>query len=462
MIKSLRLRLFALVAAITLLVWAGAAIWTGMSARAEVERVLDRRLVEAARMVAALDVATRKTGDAPAPIHYSRDLSCQIWSLDGGLIGRSAGSPDAPLAGGKPGFTERVVGERRWRVFTHVDPDQGIRVMIGDNLAIRERLVRDLLLGLVLPAVAGLIALGVLLWLAVSRGLRPLGRITEAIATRSPESLAPLELEPVPSELSPLVRAMDTLLLELDTARQAERAFVANAAHELQTPLAGLKTQAEVARRASDPSMREHALERIIVSVDRTSCLVRQLLDLAAQERHESRAGTWVSVDEVIATIEQDYRLIAQRSGRQIVTACSRRCPEVALDEYALRLAIGNLVENALLHGAGNVRIECALDTDFELRVIDFGVGIPKEDQSRVRRRFERGRGVGTTGTGLGLPIVQMAIAAAGGILEFRTCQNGFAAVLRFPSPAFRVTAPRGTFSEMAPALSRRSRRRGR
>ncbi|ONF97122.1 Sensor protein QseC [Sphingomonas jeddahensis] len=377
----------------------------------------------------------------PLPIRYSRDLSCQIWSLDGGLIGRSAGTPDAPLAGGRPGFTERFVGERRWRVYTHVDPERGVRVMIGDNLAIRERLVRDLLLGLVLPAVAGLVALGVLLWLGVSRGLRPLGRIAEAIAARSPDSLAPLKVDPVPSELTPLVRAMDTLLIELDRARQAERAFVANAAHELQTPLAGLKTQAEVARRAIDPAMRDHALERIVASADRTSRLVRQLLDLAGQERHERRAGAWVSIDDAIAAIEQDYGLIAHRSGRRIATACSRPSLEVALDEDALRLALGNLVENAVLHGGpGDVRIECALDGDLELRVIDTGAGIPPEDEDRVRRRFERGRGARATGTGLGLPIAQMAIASAEGNLDFRTLRNGFAVVLRFPPARFRVT----------------------
>ncbi|MFP5455256.1 MAG: ATP-binding protein [Alphaproteobacteria bacterium] len=437
--RSLRARLFALVAAITLLVWAGAAAWTAISTRAEVEQVLDRRLVEAARMVAALDV----TSAAPTPritATYSRELSCQIWSLGGALIGQSAGAPDQPLAGNQPGFTERRIGERNWRVYTHVDPARGIRVMVGDNLAVRQRLVRDLMLGLLVPAVAGLVALGLLLWIGVRSGLAPVRRIIRAIERRSPDSLASLDVDPVPSELTPLVEAMNTLLERLEVARRAERAFVANAAHELQTPLAGLKIQAEVARRASDPAMRDHALERIAVSVDRTSRLVRQLLDLARQEgRDRDMEDRFTRLGDVIDAVEQDLGLIADLNDQRIETACRHGTLEIALDKDALRLALGNLVENAIRHGGpGVVRIECGLTDGFEIHVIDQGDGIPFADIDRVRRRFERGPGGHATGTGLGLSIVEAAIAPADGMLAFEQRGGSFAAILRFPRSRIR------------------------
>lgn len=435
--RSLRFRLFALVAAVTMLVWAGAAAWTAVSTRAQLERVLDRRLVEAARMVAALDVPV--TGGArplPSP-SYSHQLSCQIWSLSGALIGQSAGAPAAPLAGGRAGFSERRIGDGVWRVYTHVDATRRIRVMVGDNIAVRQRLVRDLLLGLLLPAAMGLIALGVLLWLGVARGLRPLDQITRAIKSRSPDSLVPLAVERVPAELQPLVDAMDGLLAQLDTARQVERDFVANAAHELQTPLAGLKTQADVARRATDPGMRDHALERIAVSVDRTSRLVRQLLDLARQQARTSRP-CYTRLGDAVDDVERDHGLIASLNDGTIQTAGGWRDFEIALGRDALRLAIGNLVENAVNHGEGRVRIECVLGEAFELRVIDEGPGIASGDIPRVLRRFERGRQARSTGSGLGLPIVEATIAPAGGTLELRQQEQGFAAVLRFPRACLR------------------------
>ncbi|UZK70599.1 sensor histidine kinase N-terminal domain-containing protein [Sphingomonas sp. S1-29] len=438
--RSLRIRLFALVATVTLLVWSGAAAWTAISTRAEIERVLDRRLVEAARMVAALDVAAGTPAKQAIAAPYSRELSCQIWSLGGGLLGQSAGAPDVPLAGGAPGFSERSINEHNWRVYTHIDTARSIRVMVGDNLAVRQRLLRDLMFGLLLPASVGLAALAMLLWLGVRRGLSPLQRLTAAIDSRSPDSLLPLETHAVPSELGPLVRAMDELLRRLDAARQAERAFVANAAHELQTPLAGLKTQAEVARRATDDGMRDHALERITVSVDRTSRLVRQLLDLARQEAQaRGSKQTFTRLGDVIEAVEHDYGLIADLKERQLKTACRHSGLEIALDQESLRLALGNLVENAIHHGQpGSVGIKCVLADTFELHVTDVGRGIARSDQERVRRRFERGPGAQAGGTGLGLAIVEAAIAPADGVLELVTHEGGFTAVLRFPRSRIR------------------------
>lgn len=435
--NSLRVRLFGLVAAVTMLVWAGAAGWTAFSTRAEVERVLDGRLIEAARMVAALDVAPAGIARRIETSPYARQLSCQIWSLDGNLVGQSAGAPDAPLGDNRSGFSERWVGEAHWRVYTHVDPSRGVRVMVGDNLQVRQRLVADLMVGLLLPALVGLVALAMLLWITISGGLRPLDRLAREIETRSPGSLNPMAAERLPTELSPVVAAMNGLLARLDSARQAERDFVANAAHELQTPLAGLKTQAEVARRASEAAMRDHALERITLSVDRTSRLVRQLLELAREQgRAVEQTAPAADLNQVLDEIDRDYALIADLKGAPIHIARSCTGLRIAVSHDALRLAIGNLVENALQHAeqGGGVWLECCLDDAFELRVSDRGPGIPAAERERLVRRFERGAGTQASGSGLGLSIVEAAIEPARGILELRdNAPGGLVAVLRFP-----------------------------
>lgn len=443
---SMRLRLFGLIAAVTVLVWGGAATWTAISTRNELEHVLDRRLMEAARMVAALDVPVGKGSRPLPPPSYSHQLSCQIWSLAGALIGQSADAPASPLASGAAGFSKRLIDGRVWRVYTHVDTTRGIRVMVGDNLDVRQRLVRDLMIGLLLPAALGLVILGLLLWFGIGRGLRPLDRVADALQKRSPESLSPLTVGRMPDEVRPIVSAMNGLLSQLENARRAERDFVANAAHEMQTPLAGLKTQAEVARRATSQEMRENALEHMAVSVDRTSRLVRQLLELAREQgRVDRRHCEYTRLASVITETADAYgprAITVANAGGPACTACD---VEVALDREGLRLAIGNLVENALHHGGeGSVRIDCAMENVLEIRVIDQGEGIPEEEFDRVRRRFERGRQARTTGTGLGLAIVEAAIAPAHGTLAFMRQDAAFAAVLRFPLSHVRSASADG------------------
>jgi two-component system sensor histidine kinase QseC len=435
-VTSLRIRLFALVAAVTMLVWSGAAIWTGLSTRAEVEQVLDRRLVEAARMVASLDVPAAGTQPVAAPTPYSRQLSCQIWSLGGELLGRSAGAPGAALASGAAGFSQRVIDEQDWRVFTHIDAARGIRVMVGDNLAVRQRLVSDLMLGLLVPALAGLVALAALLWISVGRGLSPLNRLAAAIEAHSPDEPRPLAIVDGPVELRPVVAAMDRLIARLSALRTAERDFVANAAHELQTPLAGLKTQAEIARRAVDPAMRANALERIVTSVDRTSRLVRQLLDLARQQGAPPRTSSAMTrLGPVLDDIEAEFTAIAGSRDASLAIDPALRAIDIAVEPDALRLAIGNLVENAIVHSPPGTSVTIGWSGDpanFELLVEDDGPGIKPGDGERLRRRFERGAGTTVSGSGLGLSIVDAALGAAGATLELRArAPEGLVAAIR-------------------------------
>lgn len=436
--NSLRVRLFVLVAAVTMLVWSGAATWTSLSTRVKIEKVLDNRLVEAARMVAALDVPAAAIAQRVPRTPYDRQLSCQIWSLRGELLSHSGSTPTSPLASGKPGFSERAIGDAHWRVYTHVDPERGIRVMVGDNLIVRDKLISSMITGLLLPAIVGLMALAILFWLSISRGLRPLEKLARTIEARSPDMLSPLGITKAPNELAPVVRAMDGLLSRLDASRRAERDFVANAAHELLTPLAGLKTQAEVARRASDGAMRDHALERIAFSVDRTSRLVRQLLALAREEgRVRSDPPPCAELGKVLDEISQTFEPLARAHGVKlhIDTAC--RDLRIAIEAEVLVLAIGNLVENAILHGAsgGVVRISCAKHCGLELCVADAGPGIAPHDRDRLRRRFERGSGTDVPGSGLGLSIVEAAIASVGGRLDLCCAKpSGLVAAIVIPN----------------------------
>ena len=191
--QSLRSRLFVILALATGLVWAFAAGWIWLSTRAEVERVLDARLMEAARMVSSL-IETREIGTAVAsldrtlapmpPSHtpYDRQISCQIWSLNGELIGRSDGAPASRLSDHPTGFAERVVDGETWRVFAVRSAETGVEVLVGDSLEVRARLVRDMVTGLLLPMILIAPALALIIWFAVQRGMRPLDELAGTLA----------------------------------------------------------------------------------------------------------------------------------------------------------------------------------------------------------------------------------------------------------------------------------------
>ena len=176
---SLRRRLFVILIAATGAIWLCAVAWITLGSRTELEQVLDARLQEAARMVHSMvrggNIAAAATPPTQPQAAYERQLSCQIWSLDGELVARSGGAPDAALAGPSEGFSERTVDGEVWRVFTIVDGEKGVRVMVGDRIGLRDRLVRDLVAGLLAPALLIAPLLGLLIWISLGRGLAPAG-----------------------------------------------------------------------------------------------------------------------------------------------------------------------------------------------------------------------------------------------------------------------------------------------
>ena len=413
---SLRLRLFLLIAAATALVWSLAATWTALSARADVERVLDARLREAAVMVASLgytDGASPMNAAVPTPIplpSYERQLSCQIWSVSGNLLGMSEGAPTQALSAGEPGFSEPVVDGVSWRVYTHVASDTGLTIMVGDTLAVRQQLITGLVRGLLVPAMVGLVALALLLWIGVGRGLNPVRRIAEAIAYREPDDQSPLDVDRVPRELAPLTLEIDQLFARIDRLRASERRFLASAAHEMQTPLAGLRTHADIALYAQEEETRQRALNRIRQSVDRTARLVRQLLEWSRQDAKDQTLAEVTVVGPAAQLVQEELTHLLERRGVTLVTTDAARAQKVPLTQEALVIALRNLVENAALHGPKDATI-CIDAIESGFVVIDHGEGFPLEDGAKMLEPFARGRATNLPGSGLGLAIAASAIA---------------------------------------------------
>lgn len=436
--RSISTRLFVILVLTTGVVWLSAVAWIFMSTRAEVERVLDARLMEAARMVNSLivsqeiDITQAREMTAPLPLRhvptaYDRQLSCQIWSLQGVLIGRSDGAPDQKLSEHGDGFSQTLIDGEMWRVFTVENTALGVRVLVGDNLGFRDRLVNDVIRGLLLPALLILPILAGLIWLSVRRGLAPLDRIARNLAARPAGDLRPLNGGNAAREIAPVIQSLNGLFARVAGQRERERSFTAFAAHELRTPLAGLKTQAQVALASTDPAMRDQALRQMVVGVDRTGRLVRQLLDMfsvEAEDRHRTTGP--INPGTTLHALWEELSPVARTA--QIVIAPELETIRLAVDPDLFRLAARNLLENALNHSPPGGTVRCSLrmsDLGATVIIADEGPGIPPEELPHVTERFFRGRDRAPVGSGLGLAIVELALERAGCALELRNGETG-------------------------------------
>ncbi|NDW06574.1 ATP-binding protein [Jiella pacifica] len=443
--RSMRARLFLILIAATGLVWLSATAWVYLSTRAEVEHVLDARLMEAARMVASLiesqeidtAVASLDPDVMPDRRHspYERQLSCQIWSLTGTLIGQSDGAPAERLSDHPDGFAERSIDGDMWRVYAIRDEARGVQVLVGDNLDIRARLVRDMVKGLALPMALVMPALAAILWFGVGRGLRPLSQLATGLEHRAAGDLHALPQTETASEIRPVVTALNGLFGRVGEARERERQFLAYAAHELRTPLSGLKTQAEIALKADRPETRTLALNQIVTAVERTARLVRQLLAMAEAEAVPAAHVEPLRLSEVAreAVAGQEARLTAK--GGTLRLDPSLDGIEIEANGTLLALALRNLVENAVNHSppGGTVRLSW---TGRGVAVEDEGPGMPENEIARATSRFFRGSNHTPIGSGLGLAIVEICAEKLGGRLILgRRKPAGLRAELQLAGP---------------------------
>jgi two-component system sensor histidine kinase QseC len=465
---SLRTRLFFILMIATGIVWTSAVAWIYLSTHAEVERVLDARLTEAARMVSSLitsqEADPRRAAQLPAGATilrtaYDRHLACQIWALDGTLVGRSDGAPAAPLTASRPGFSETRIDGELWRVYAIENKDLGMRVLVGDNLRVRDRLVGDVIKGLLLPASLIMPILAGLIWLCVRKGLAPLSRMAATLGRRDASDLSPLPDMDAPSEIRPVIKALNGLFGRVSAAREHERNFTAFAAHELRTPIAGLKTQAQVALCSDDAAIRRHALQQIAIGVDRTARLVRQLTDITAAEAsaalpQSGETNVWQSLsllaDELAPHMPQGARVSLQDSLHGLW---------LRIEPGLFMLAARNLLENALLHSPPSGVVRCSATQDAGIASIIFdddGPGIPEDELPRVEERFFRGRNKTLVGSGLGLAIVTLALSRAGGTLRLSNrTEGGLRAELRIARAAPAASTAPQTASQHPPGICR-------
>lgn len=273
-----------------------------------------------------------------------------------------------------------------------------------------------LLGALLMPLLFGLPVLGGWLWFATWRGLKPLDEVAAELGRRAPEHLDPVALASAPQEVRPLLESLNALFARVDRALQNERAFTADAAHELRTPLAAIALQAQVAARARDATERDHALEQLTASARRASHLVEQLLTLARLDPAAGMPQTELQLDVLAAEVCADQGAAALE--KNITLELEAPQPVVIHgNEAMLRALLRNLIDNAVRYTPANGKISVGV-TAKSLTVSDSGPGIPAAQREAALRRLHRLAGQEIEGSGLGLSIVARIAELHGASLE--------------------------------------------
>lgn len=416
---SIRKRLLVNLLLVIGIAWLVDIAFTIYQAHHEIEELFDAQLAQAAGMIDELthenlDVSPamrRHTLSKPVYGHkYERKVSFQIWDGEKLLL-RTQSAPDKRLAP-ELGFSDVEHGGKHWRIFgLHSDTSKRT-IYVGEGYLVRNEMISYITMAASYPMLVILPVLALLIWLSIGRGLTPLNRITDEVHRRSPNQLDPVSLNDTPAEVSPLIVALNTLLARLRAAFDKERRFTADAAHELRTPLASIKTQAQVALLSPDDGERREILSKIILGVDRGAHLVNQMLTLARLE------------PEAEEHYNDDINLLAlaQQTTGELVSQAEEKRIDISLDaddavEYrirgyraGIRVLIRNLIDNALRYTPESGRVAVSLqssENDITLSVEDSGPGIAPNARSRVFDRFYRPPGQNDFGCGLGLSIVQ-------------------------------------------------------
>src|SRR5512145_80581 len=282
--SSLKKRLLLLALSTVAVVWIGAATFVYFDAREEFDEVLDAHLAQDAALLSAQithELAELETLHAPLLHKYARRIAFQVWEDGKVLLLHSDNAARDHLGNAEQGFSNTTMDGHRWRVFTTWDDSGRYLIHVAERADVRDELAQDIAGNLLEPLLFSLPLLALMLWVAVARGLQPLGKLAAEVERRDPETLTPLDPGAAPREVLPLIERLNRLFARIDSTIQKERRFTADAAHELRTPVAGIKAQAQVARAAAGEAERIHALDNAILGCDRATHLIEQLLTLA-------------------------------------------------------------------------------------------------------------------------------------------------------------------------------------
>ncbi len=368
------------------------------------------------------------------------DMVVQMWSPDGAQMFHSVSRARLPQRA-VLGFSNVRANSTTYRVFSIQTSNQTVQV--AQDLAVRRNMAGNLALRTLGPIAVMMPILMLVVWWVVSGSLQPVARVRSQVASRQADDLSPVSDTGLPDEVRPLVQELNLLFGRVRTAFEAQQHFVADAAHELRTPLAALRLQAQSLDRADTPEARQVAVSRLTAGIDRATRLVEQLLILARQEATAAE-GTAAKTRPV------DLADLARRTAADLASVAAAKGVDLGLQQAdpasidgqpdALQILLRNLVDNAVKYtpGGGTVDISVLSGAGtVAVQVEDSGPGIPPDERERVFDRFYRVAGSEAAGSGLGLAIIKAIAERHGAVLTLGSSERlgGLMATVTFKTP---------------------------
>lgn len=436
--KSIRQRILLRVLGLLLI---GSLILSAISygdATHEIEELFDAQLGQSARVLQGLlrlpqaqidhqqlaAALNESAGQQPTLGHrYESKLAYQVRDADGQIIARSFNVPTIGKDTWQPGFASLGEGEDQWRRYVLVDPEQQLAIWVGERADVRGELVGKIVRSTLIPDLIGIPLMLLLVWLAIGSGLKPLERMARQIRQRDPDSLQPMLISDLPTELEPMQAALNRMLDQLGQLLAREQRFIADAAHELRTPLAILQIHAENARAASDPAERDAALGHLLNATERATRLVSQMLTLARLTDEQQLQRQPVNLKQACRAELAQLLPLALKRHQDLQFDIDPKLPEtLKMEPGSLGMLLQNLLGNAIQHcpDRGTIRLHLKQDQVSTpcllLSIENSGEPVPIVERSRLLERFYTGSN--HPGAGLGLSIVQRVVERHHGTIE--------------------------------------------
>lgn len=353
----------------------------------------------------------------------------QVWEPNGKLRLSSSNDIPLPLHDAPVGFSDREYNGHEWRLYSQIDPNTKVKIIVAELYNLRRELGDDIAHSNANILLVTYPVFGLLVWFIVSFALRSITRVTSEISNRASTYLEPVQLTEIPIEIQPLIAALNELFIRLKLAFDRNKRFAADAAHELRTPLAALKTHVQVALMAENEAEKNKALNHVIESVDRSSHVVAQLLTLS--RLGEEEALTDMKPVDLHKIVTEMMAYLAPHAIEKEIEIELEPAPANAMingSEIALGILIRNIVDNAIRYTPSHGEVKVAIKHEAGLVILsvtDSGTGIPPELRDRVFERFYRILGSKAPGSGLGLAIVSQIAKLHHAKITLNTPPNG-------------------------------------
>lgn len=411
---SLRLRLLKIISLpiIIGLIFIGGAAY--VSAKHEAEEIYDAQLAHFARVLGLLSQHEIEEGDVTEKIiqlhgggfhaPYEKDFAYRVWLEDAVIMQSDNAIPFGPLTQ-TTGFTDRVIGKKLWRLF--VLQEGAVTVEAAEDYHARRDLIEKVAASFILPFLLVIPLLMAAIWCGVRFGITPLDRLSTLIGSQKPEALQPLELKDIPTEIIPLVGALNSLMQQIEETLEREKRFTGYAAHELRTPLAALKTQVQVALRSKNPTEQQAMFAEVVPGIDRMAHLVEQLLTLVRVQKAEMDLQP-VDLSTLARQLATEFEPLLTQKQQKLEQDIAQDIV-VQGNHDLLTIALRNLLDNAMRYSPLGATIAISLnrrDSQIALCVSNSGVSLSQEQCQQIMEPFYRGAENDATGAGLGLAIV--------------------------------------------------------